>query len=1044
MFCRHSLIVFLLILGTIVYPAGASEHEAFFESKIRPLLIDQCWDCHSADNPESELQLDSLQGMLVGGTRGPAIVPGKPGESLLMHALRHSERLQMPPKAKLPAQDIANLARWITDGAVWPNHDPVEAISAGDDEGFAVTDEDRSFWSFRSPQKPPLPDVERDDWIRQPLDRFVLAELESQQLKPAPTADRRTLIRRATLDLHGVPPTPQEVETFIDDPRPDAYARLIERLLASPRYGERWGRHWLDVARYADSNGLDENLAHANAYRFRDYVIRVFNQDKSFDRFIHEQLAGDLLEPGKEESFDPIIATGFLSLGAKMLAEDDPVKMQMDIIDEQVDTIGRAFMGLTLGCARCHDHKFDPIPASDYYALAGVLKSTKTMDHFNVVAKWQERELSTAKFKRDSAQFEKDLADKQDEIKRLEATANQRVTEQSQQLVLEYLKAAARHELRQQLHASRKAHGDDLANVESHQLFEAESFVRGEHVVRDEENYGRGIGVIASRGTPQDYVEYDIEVDDEGWYQLDLRYAAVESRPCRLIVNQVELREVAAGTTGTWFPDSQKWHFDAIIKLPAGKSVLRLERNGPIPHIDKLLLVPIQDAPAWLSDDRVSESRTFPPLVRQWYRFLVDPAKADQPVVAAFQVWRQRQGLLAEWEELAAQFESFDPSHLPAIEESLESYWPAEEREKIVEARKHLETLRGRRPVAPTAMAVSDYEQPENLRVHLRGSHLTLGQEIPRRFLQIVAASDEFEITQQQSGRLELARWLTHTEHPLTARVIVNRLWLWHFGQGLVASPDNFGTLGQRPTHPELLDWLARELIDQSWSLKSMHRMLMNSATYRSSSLPSEEAVMKDPENRLLSHFGRRRLEAEAIRDSVLAVSGSLDLAMGGTHLPTKNRAYVTSTANVNPQIYNLRRRSVYLPIVRSALFEVLQSFDFPDPSVSTGLRQSTTVAPQALFMMNSEFVAEQTGLLAQQLLDHRQLEDADRVRRLYQRALGRRATDAEIQMAVDYVRQYLARVTEADGDDPEQPRRAAWQSLCRAVLSTNEFIYLD
>ena len=780
------------------HAAGATDAPGveFFEKRVRPLLVERCWDCHSSESAESELRLDSLNGMLQGGMRGPAIVMGEPEKSLLVSAIRHGERLKMPPKEKLTTRQIADLVAWVRMGSPWPNAQPTTPLNVTWDSGDPeFTEQQRSFWAFQRPTRSAVPDVRDRDWVRSPIDAFILAQLEDKQLSPAPPADHRTLIRRATFDLTGLPPTPDEIAAFLTDKFPDAFVKVVDRLLQSPRYGERWGRHWLDVARYADSNGLDENLAYANAFRYRDYVVEAWNCDKPFDQFVREQIAGDLL-PGSSRPTVTIqrrTATGFLSLGAKMLAEDDPVKMQMDIIDEQVDLIGRAFMGMTLGCARCHDHKFDPIPTADYYALAGIFKSSRTMENFNVVARWQELPLASREAiqQRDAHQSRIDA--KQTEIKQLKQTAETKPTHKTQLKKLEQ------------------------------------------------------------------------ELSD-------------------------------------------------------------LEKN------------------------------------------------------------------------------------LPSIAE---------------------------------AMSVTDEESPGDISIHIRGNHLTLGRIAPRGFLQIVPGDARPKMGTEQSGRLQLAHWLTDSENPLTARVIANRVWLWHFGDGLVRSPDNFGRLGRRPTHPKLLDWLAIQLIQSGWSLKQLHRTIMLSSTYQMSTAWDQNAADQDPENELWWRMNRRRLEAEAIRDALLAASGQIDLQIGGSLLPTANRAYVTSTSNIDPVVYVTNRRSIYLPVVRSALFDVFQAFDFADPSTLRGQRQSTTVAPQALFMMNSAFVAEQSTALTDRLLSDAQRTAAARIRLAYDLAYGRYPSAGEIERMRQFIDGYMQASARYETDISTR-RRKAWRSMCRALLSASEFVYLE
>jgi hypothetical protein len=671
-------------------------------------------------------------------------------------------------------------------------------------------------WAFQPMREPKLPRTQHS--AQTPIDAFILSRLEEIGLKPASPADKRTLIRRATIDLIGLPPTPEEIEAFLRDNSPNAFAKVIERLLASPHYGERWGRHWLDVARYADSNGIDENLVQANAWRYRDYVIRSFNADKPFDQFTREQLAGDLL-PGN--GFDRLIATGFLSLGPKMLAEDDPVKMEMDIVDEQVDTIGKAFMGMTLGCARCHDHKFDPISTADYYSLAGIFKSTKVMDNFKVVARWHERPIATPE-------------------------------------------------------------------------------------------------------------------------QLKARQAADE----RISAKQVEIQIAERKFAKRWWTE-------------AGRHLALLGQTMPI----------------------------------------ILPAVPVEP--GSFATFAADAKLLRD--QKAALMKSA--------------------------------------PVLPEAMGASE-GKATTLRIHLRGSHLTLGSEAPRRFPLSLAGKNQKSLDAKQSGRRELAEWLTRPDHPLTARVIVNRVWHWHFGSGLVRSTDNFGVLGDKPSHPELLDWLALRFVADGWSLKSLHRRIMLSGAYQMGGNWNVTAAEADPDNRLHWRFNRQRLDAETLRDSLLAVSGSLDRAMGGTLMQGGNRGYVPGYPNGVYEKYDFPRRSVYLPVIRSMLYDVFQAFDFADPSTPNGERASTTIAPQALFALNGKLMAEQSKALAKRLLDAK-LDDAGRVKQAYALAYGRPATANEVSRSLEFVRRIESEWGVQKIEAGEAQSRA-WQSLCRAILTANEFVYVD
>ncbi len=694
--CAGRWLAIALLSVAAVPPAEAQEVVGssaagadFFEKEIRPILAEHCYGCHSAQSKRlrGHLRLDTREGWLQGGDLGPAVTPGDPENSLLISAVRHEDEfLKMPPKGKLDDRQIALLNRWVVMGAP-SSREVADAGRPIDPRRSTEVEPDQVPWSFRPPVDPPVPEVADAAWPRNDLDRFILAGLEAKGLTPAPPADRRALIRRATFDLTGLPPVPEEIDAFLADESPDAFARVVDRLLESPHYGERWGRHWLDVARYADSNGLDENVAHGNAWRYRDYVVAAFNADKPYDRFVLEQLAGDLLSPSDSPvvEHERLIATGFLSLGPKVLAEVDEKKMEMDIVDEQIDTVGRTFLGLTLGCARCHDHKFDPIRQADYYALAGIFKSTRTMETFTKVARW---------------------------------------------------------------------HENSLASEEERSL----------------------------------HAEYDAKV------------AAKKKEIAQLVERQKQQEEAAAAL--------------------AGETAATLKR-----------------------------------------------------------------------------------------------------------LREELATLEKEAPELPTAMGVTEGNVADT-HIHIRGSHLTLGELAPRRVPAVFATPEPPTFSDSQSGRLELAHWLVEEDHPLTARVMVNRLWRWHFGRGLVGTPDNFGRLGESPTHPELLDWMAHRFVDKGWSIKAMHRLILLSATYQMSSDFDANAARVDPENRLLWRMNVRRLEAEPIRDALLAVSGRLDRRMGGSLLEVKNRAYFFDHTSKDATSYDSPRRSVYLPIVRNHLYDVFQLFD--------------------------------------------------------------------------------------------------------------------
>ena len=1037
-------------------PASTSRPPAvssLFESEVRPLLVDRCFNCHSGltAEPAGGFRLDTREALLKGGRRGPSLVGGDPDRSLLIRMVRRSPGVPaMPPAHTLSPRQVRALEDWVRAGAPWT------AESAG-----GLSDPWAPLWSLRPITTPSPPPLKGGARVASPIDAFLLHRLEREGLRPARPADRRTLIRRATLDLTGLPPTPEEVEAFVADPAPDAFAKVIDRLLASPRYGERWGRHWLDVARYADSNGLDENMAFEHAWRYRDYVIDAFNRDLPFDRFIRQQLAGDLLPRSGDRKQDDanLIATGFLALGPKMLAEDDPVKMEMDIIDEQVDSIGRAFMGLTLGCARCHDHKYDPVDMPDYYALAGIFKSTRSMEHFRVVAMWHENVLATPE---EAAR----LKDAEDKVRAAEArtreylvNAADRVAEDARRRLAEYGAAAAEAIRAEPLR--RPLLEGAGAPPPGSLLIEAEAYARG-NLLRDTSGYGRGIGVLVNAGPLPNFAEYDLNLPAGGRYRVDVRYAAAQSRPCRLTLNgSTVLGSVAGEVTGSWTPEGQKWFFEGLLDLPAGPAVLRLERaDGPVPHVDKLLLAPAPAGRVPLTIEVLARERgllEYP--LRQWVTVLKGPAgrlPALQALLAADP---------AESAAAARRLKDLTTGPLTgesrALVEVLEApggpLARAEEPRGVLDeaGRAELARLESRKaelqkavPALPRAMGVQE-GRPVDLKVHLRGNYLTLGSEAPRRFLRVISGDTPLPDREKGSGRLALADWLASPAHPLTARVIVNRVWQWHFGEGLVRTPDNFGRLGERPTHPELLDWLADWFRKPApdggggWRLKRLHRLIVDSDAYRMSAAFDARSAAKDPENRLLWRMNRQRMDAETLRDSLHAVAGTLDLQMGGNMLPVKNHQYVTSTANRDTTDYNSPRRAVYLPVVRSSLYDLFTAFDFGDPSVGNGLRGSTTVAPQALFMLNGELMHRQSLELARRLLALDSATDDDRVRRLLALAYGRPERPGEIARLLDFGRRVQERLS-GEGMTPADAKQRAWQSVCRVVLASSEFVYQD
>ena len=1086
----------LTLVVTSVVRAEDPRAVEFFEKKVRPVLVEHCLECHGAEGKKVKggLRLTSRAELLKGGDSGPAVVPGDPPKSRLIQAVHQVEELKMPPKGRLPAAVVADLETWVKAGAVWPGS------AAKREPGPAnVADEQIKFWAFQPIADPPVPQPRTPhSALRTPLDAFIRRQLDETGLAPAPPADKYTLLRRVTFDLTGLPPTPAEVEAFVNDASPDAYAKAIDRLLASSAYGERWGRHWLDVARYADSNGLDENTAFGNAWRYRDYVIRSFNADKPYDEFLKEQIAGDLM-PDAGTNADRLTATGFLALGPKLLAEPDKQKMKMDIADEQLDTLGKAVLGLTIGCARCHDHKFDPLPTRDYYSLLSVFTSTRTMKNLATVARAFERPLPSGEKSEVTAARNKRVAGADDAILKATATLRATVMADARARVADYLLATA--DAKGRSGVARMAGG---AKVPGATVREAEAYTKGT-ADKTDLGYGDGIGIILSFAATNTRAEYTINVPKAGEYDLEFRYAALESRPVKVSVDgRVVLPKAAGDTTGGWNPEHQAWRPVGKVSLAEGKTVLAVEAVGLLPHIDKIAVLPPDPMGSTDPGGRPSagtlaevshQRKLFLEFVTGWADYLRG-LKPDDPV---FGPWLAVVDLpdagfaaaaaprLAKFKAPTAVLEGPPPASLgelarryarfvegnklldgpfelrTALPANPEAFYPMEVA-RLGELNAALAAIQKTAP--PTVMVLSVEEgarypevkgdgKPRNLFVQVRGNYLTAGEEAPPVFPRILDGGNFAVVTGEApgpepnqtrygrertgSGRRELAEWIASPKNPLTARVIVNRVWHHHFGEGIVRTPDNFGLLGDRPSHPELLDWLASRFIEDGWSLKQLHKRIMTSATYMQA---ARSPGPTDIENRLLSHFNRRRLEAEPIRDALLAVAGDLDRTAGGTLLNNGNFTYVNNENSTNTARYDNHRRSVYLPVIRNSVFDFFQVFDFAEPHVPNGKRASTVVAPQALYLMNSPFVLAQAGTLAESLLK-RTGDDEERVRAAYLRAYSRPATDVEVARALEYVGKYESALATTEKDAVKR-RAAAWQSFCQVMFAGSEFVYLN
>jgi len=875
--------------------AAGSNADEFFEMRVRPVLAARCFACHSASRMGG-LDVTSRQALLKGGQSGPAVVPGEPERSLLIQAIQHThERLKMPlQQPRLSDQEVSDLAAWVKAGAVWPEN---PAVSVPKSPDYKITPEQRSFWAFRPIRQPALPQVKNRTWVRSPIDQFLLARMEAQHVSPVRPADRRTLIRRAYFDLIGLPPAAAEVEAFLADRAPGAFAKVVDRLLASPHYGERWGRYWLDLARYSDDRLESEVEApYPNSFRYRDWVVKAWNEDMPYDVFVKAQVAGDLMDPANVKKYAP--GLGFYALSP-------------DTQEDRVDVTGRAFLALTAGCAQCHDHKFDPIPTKDYYALLGVFTSTKPSElrlvSDDVVKRYKDHEKRVEEKKAQIRDF-------------LYAQAGQ-------------LQEVLAGQTARYLRAARKV----LAEQSPRELAEREN-LDGE--------------------TLQRWVRYLRRSSFDHPYLKDWK-------------------------------DESKFDPEAF---QAGVLAVLKERK----QVDETNLV------------RRAEAKKRGP-------------KAQAEVVAlennSYYLWRD------------LFFNDFYGNVFKQEDDGLLYYGPNRgfyESDGTVERflngvwKSHLDTLRAELTRLkselpsnyPFAHIIQDADKPKNERVRISGSAENLGDEVPRRFLSILS-DGEPPAFDKGSGRLELAEAIANPANPLTARVIMNRVWLHHFGAGIVRTPSDFGRMGDRPSHPELLDYLAARLIENRWSLKAMHREIMLSAAYALSSEQVEKNFSVDPENRLLWRANLRRLDGEALRDSLLAVSGELDPAVGGPPLRLND-------------VKNARR-TVYGFVSRWKLDSTLSLFDFPNPNTTAEKRLATITPPQQLYFLNGDFVWDRARALAGRVAGEGPDDDA-KVRAAYRRIFARDPLPAELKLGLKFV----------------QAGTDLWTQYARALLNSNEFLFVN
>jgi len=861
-------------------PKPTAEQIEFFEKKVRPVLAEKCFSCHGEKKQSAGLRLDTAAGTKAGADDGPVIVPGDPSKSRLIASVKREGDHAMPPKEPLAADAVAALAEWVKIGAPFPPDAPKATIDP------------RKHWAYQPVKDAPVPAGAGGN----PIDAFIAAKLREKGLALANPADKRTLIRRASFDLLGLPPTAEQIEAIEKDMSPQAYEKLLDRLLASPHYGERWGRYWLDVARYADTKGyvFQEERNFPYAYTYRDYVVRSLNDDKPYDRFIVEQLAADRLPLGDDKR--PLAAMGFLTLGRRFL-NNTP-----DIIDDRIDVAMRGLQGMSMSCARCHDHKFDPIPIKDYYSLYGVFASSVEPKELPLIGEVVRTPEVIA--------FEKELEKREAEYK---AEAERRFTN-----AVNKLKTA-----------------DSIA----------------EHLR----------AVLDAKGLDQPLIATMLRERDLSPFVFNRWRAFLTENtrePSPVFTPLVELRAVVGPDFETKAPGVLK-----SLKTPAAPAVQKA-----------------------LADTK-------------WKSF-----RATVEAVAKVIVESKNEAVFGAKGPFA-----FTIADADKIQNRLD-------RDQLAALRKKIEAFKATSPAAPPrAHVLNDTPQPQEPVVFLRGNPGNRGPVVPRQFPEILsgAARKPFK---DGSGRLELANAIASPDNPLTARVMVNRVWIGHFGQGLVRTPSDFGLRSDPPTHPELLDWLAKRFVEDGWSLKKLHKRIMLSAAYRQSSVGTARAAELDPDNKTLSHHNRKRHDFEAMRDSLLAASGQLDPTIGGRPVDLFKSPFTM-------------RRSIYGLVDRSNLPGTFRVFDLASPDQHSPQRFQTTVPQQALFLLNSPFVVERSKALAARSTG----AGAEKVKSLYRYALGRDPTREETALALEFVAGPAAKSD-----------FSPWEQLAQALLLCNEFAFVD
>ena len=914
----------------------------YFENKVRPIFANSCASCHE-QRQMGGLSITSRAALLKGGESGAAIVPGDPEKSLLIQSVHQSGDLKMPAKGpKLSEDQIAILTEWVRMGALWPQ----SAVPVR--EGKQITDDMRRFWSFLPLTDPPVPvikDAALKNWAKTDIDHFVLAKLESQGLKPAEMADKRTLIRRATLDLTGLPATPEEIEAFEKDNTPGAWAKLIDKLLASPHYGERWGRHWLDVARYGDDDirGLDPRgrgyMPLDGAWVYRDWVIKQINTDLPYDQFVKMQLAGDLMSP--HPTAEDLKGTGFLGGAPWIWDQAEPIQGRADERNERIDAVTRGYLGLTVACARCHDHKYDPILAKDYYALGGVFASS-TYKEYNFVPDLQV-EFYRTKFK---------VANDRDKAAQdYQKTASQQLAQALAAQTSDYMLAAWRVAGKPKMKVAEAADQDRL---DPEMLDRWVNFLAKKPLFYP---YLKDWQAMIAQGGTEDQAKFLAASFQHRIDDLEIENKAID--------DENEKIKAKAGVPTEREKDVKPNEFDTYDQFCPGCTL-------------ELKVLPTEKANFYADL-----------FIRQLGTGVFE--ERGQPGLFAFRGW-----------DLVRRLGPAQQAYLSELQKNGSNV------KKVGE-------------IYPFVHGAADKPKAIDIALDLRGNPHAHGDLVPRAFPAVLGPANKKPYT-QGSGRLELANDIVAS--PLASRVFVNRVWKWHFGTGIVNTPDNFGVIGDKPSDPELLDYLAVQFRKNGMSLKKLQKLIMLSATYQQSTKETAEEHVKDPLNRYYSHFSLQRLDAEQLRDSILFVAGDLDEKGPG--------------GPATPLGIDNDKRTVYARVSRFRIDPFLQAFDFPNPTFTAEQRFSTNVPVQRLYFMNDPFVYKQAEVLSKRV--YASGDDAARIKQTYRLVYGRQPTPAELQTGLDF----LKTTPDKPGYLVNQEPINAWKEYCRVLFSSNEFEFLN